>query len=113
MSDRSMTVPLRYRLRGQIATTGRVIVAIIGLAFALLPVLLIATASLDPRDSMVRQAIIPENANFDNYKDLFDNQIHPFGIWLLNTLKIASITSVLTIFICSINPGPSIRWIPG
>ena len=103
MSDRSMTVPLRYRFRGQIDTTGRVIVAIIGLAFALLPVLLIATASLDPRDSMVRQAIIPENANFENYKDLFDNQIHPFGIWLLNTLKIASITSVLTIFICSIS----------
>jgi len=79
------------------------LVALIALVFALTPVLLIVSASLDPRDSMVSQSIIPAGANFDNYVELFGSKIHPFGIWFWNTIKISVITSVLTIFICSIS----------
>lgn len=102
MSSRAMT-PLRYRLRRQADTGGRVLVGLVALVFALLPVLLILSASLDPRDSMVSQTVIPEGASLENYSELFASEIHPFGIWLVNTLKISTITSVLTVFICSIS----------
>jgi arabinogalactan oligomer / maltooligosaccharide transport system permease protein len=102
MSSRAMT-PLRYKLRRQADTGGRVLVGLVALVFALVPVLLILSASLDPRDSMVSQTVIPEGASLENYSDLFGSRIHPFGIWLVNTLKISTITSVLTVFICSIS----------
>jgi len=95
--------PLRYKLRRQADTGGRVLVGLVALVFALVPVLLILSASLDPRDSMVSQTVIPEGASLENYSDLFGSRIHPFGIWLVNTLKISTITSVLTVFICSIS----------
>ena len=102
MSSRAMT-PLRYKFRRQADTGGRVLVGLVALVFALLPVLLILSASLDPRDSMVSQTVIPEGASFQNYSELFASEIHPFGVWLVNTLKISTITSVLTVFICSIS----------
>ncbi|MFW5789375.1 MAG: sugar ABC transporter permease [Spirochaetota bacterium] len=95
--------PLRYKLRRQADTSGRVLVGLVALVFALVPVLLILSASLDPRDSMVSQTVIPAGASFENYSELFASQIHPFGVWLVNTLKISTITSVLTVFICSIS----------
>jgi len=103
MSDRRVSTPINYRLQKQLDTAGRVLVAIVALVFALTPVFLILTASLDPRDSMVSQTLIPPGATFDNYQQLFGSRIHPFGIWLVNTLKISVITSILTIFICSIS----------
>jgi len=103
MSDHLRKSLINYKLRNQLDTAGRVLVAIVALVFALTPVFLILTASLDPRDSMVSQTLIPPGATLENYQELFGSQIHPFGIWLLNTLKISVITSILTIFICSIS----------
>ncbi len=103
MSEHRPEASINYRLRKQLDTAGRVLVAIVALVFALTPVFLILTASLDPRDSMVSQTLIPPGATFANYQELFGSRIHPFGIWLLNTLKISVITSILTIFICSVS----------
>lgn len=82
---------------------GRLLLAAVALVFALTPVVLMISASIDPRDSMVSQTLIPAGATLDNYLELFDNQVQPFGIWFWNTLKISVITSVLTIFICSVS----------
>ncbi len=103
MSSLQAATPLKYRLRNQLDVGWRVLVALLALAFALGPVLLIVSASLDPRDSMVSQTVIPENADFSNYSDLLTSEIHPYGRWLLNTLKISIITAGLTVLICSIS----------
>ena len=81
----------------------RIILAVIALFVALAPVVVIFSASIDPRNSMVNQKIIPEKANLDNYQQLFDNEVHPFGRWMINSLKISSITAILTILVCSIS----------
>ena len=90
-------------MRENLDTAWRLAVGLIGLAFALAPVLLIFGASLDPRDSIASQSVIPAGASIINYSKLFNSDIHPFGRWMLNTLKIASVTSVLTVLICSIS----------
>ena len=91
------------RMRENLDTVWRLAVGLIGLAFALAPVLLIFGASLDPRDSIASQSVIPAGASIINYSKLFNSDIHPFGRWMVNTLKIASVTSVLTVLICSIS----------
>ena len=103
MSSVQAATPLKYRLRTQLDVAWRVLFAILALIFALAPVLLIVSASLDPRDSMVSQTIIPANADFSNYTELLSSDIHPYGRWLLNTLKISIITAALTVLICSIS----------
>lgn len=103
MSSISSATEFRYRFRKQIDTSWRVVLAVIALIFALAPVLLIVSASLDPRDSLVSQTIIPANANFSNYVELLDSETHPFGRWLWNTLKISVTTAVLTVLIGSIS----------
>ena len=81
----------------------RFILAVLAIFIALAPAVLIFSASIDPRNSMVNQKIIPRNANLDNYNLLLTSETHPFGLWMLNSLKISSITALLTIFICSIS----------
>lgn len=103
MSSAQVRTPLQYRMRRQLGIAWRLALALVALVFALTPVLLILSASLDPRDSMISQTIIPAGADLGNYTELFGSEIHPFGIWLVNTLKISIITSILTILICSIS----------
>ena len=103
MSSSQVRTPFQYRMRRQLGIAWRLALALVALIFALTPVLLILSASLDPRDSMISQTIIPAGADLGNYTELFGSEIHPFGIWLVNTLKISIITSVLTILICSIS----------
>lgn len=91
------------RMRERLDAAWRLGVGLVGLAFALAPVLLIFGASLDPRDSIASQSVIPPGASWVNYNTLFNSDIHPFGRWLVNTLKIASVTSILTVLICSIS----------
>ena len=91
------------KVQRRISYVFRIVLALIAVLFAVGPVLLIVSASLDPRDSMTSQRLIPPGATGKNYSDLFTSKVHPFGKWLLNTLKISSITAVLTIFICSIS----------
>ena len=103
MSSLAKRTSLRYRVRTRIDIGARLLLAAIALVFALTPVLLILSASLDPRDSMVTQSLIPPGASLDNYVELLSSDIHPFAIWFWNTMKIAVITSVLTVLICSIS----------
>ncbi len=103
MSSQVKRSLLRHRLRTHIDIGGRLLLAAVALVFALTPVLLILSASLDPRDSMVTQSLIPAGASLDNYAELLASGIHPFGLWFWNTMKIAVITSTLTVLICSIS----------
>ena len=103
MSSLAKRASLRYRVRTRIDIGARLLLAAVALVFALTPVLLILSASLDPRDSMVTQSLIPPGASLDNYAELLASDIHPFAIWFWNTMKIAVITSVLTVLICSIS----------
>ncbi len=103
MYSQAARVPLQYRFRKQADIAARLLVAVIAIFFAVMPVLLIVGASIDPRDSIVRQGFFPRDPSLRNYESLFESSIHPYGIWLANTLKISIITSVLTVFICSIS----------
>ncbi len=72
------------------------------IAFSLFPVLWVFSASINPTNSMNLQRFIPRHISWDHYVELFTNPQHPYGIWLWNSLKIAIVTSVLTVLLTSI-----------
>ena len=94
---------LLNRHRGKFDIAARLLLAAVALVFALTPVLLIVSASLDPRHNIVTQSLVPPGASTKNYEALFASRIHPYGIWFWNTIKISVTTAALTVLICSIS----------
>lgn len=77
----------------------RVLIGAVAIAFGLFPVVWIISASLDPANSLANQQLIPRNASFVNYARLLNNPLHPFPLWMWNSIKISSISSVLAVSI--------------
>lgn len=73
----------------------RYLVALVAIIFALFPVIWVISASFNPSGSLAGQKLIPDNASLANYKTLLNDPIHPYLTWLGNSLKIATITSLL------------------
>jgi ABC-type maltose transport system permease subunit len=80
----------------------RWIIALILIAFAIFPVLWVFSASISPTGTLSTQKLIPENASFDNYRELLGNEVFPFTTWFLNSLKVASITTLLSVSITTL-----------
>jgi ABC-type maltose transport system permease subunit len=79
----------------------RLVVAVILILFSIFPVLWIISASFDNSNSLATQSLIPANAGIKNYQRLFNlDPNFRFGdlnywVWLWNSVKISSITTVL------------------
>src|SRR5215207_398791 len=73
----------------------RILLAIVMLFIALFPVVWIFSASINPANSLVNQRLIPERPTFENYTNLLFSNMFPFRTWMLNSLKLALITTVL------------------
>lgn len=79
----------------QIALAWRIALAIVVLIFALFPIVWIVSASIDPSNSLANQRLVPAQPTFDNYVRLWESQTFPFRTWMWNSLKLASLTTVL------------------
>ena len=65
----------------------RHLVGLAALAFAVFPVVWIASASFNPLGTLTTQKLIPDNPNLDNYRSLIEEV--PYRAWYVNTLVIA------------------------
>lgn len=77
----------------------RYAIAVVLILFAVVPALWVVSASLNPAKSLVSGTFWPENPGIINYQDLLSNSFFPYGTWITNSLKIATITTLLTVFI--------------
>jgi ABC-type maltose transport system permease subunit len=80
----------------------RLIIAVILIIFSIFPVLWVISASLNPTGTLATQTLIPKNPSFANYRTLLTLDQFPFWTWFGNSLKIASITSVLSLAITTV-----------
>lgn len=72
----------------------RYVVAILGLIFALYPIVWTVSASINPTDTLNNSTLIPDGATLDNYREIFDNPPEsPFITWLLNSWKISLVVA--------------------
>jgi arabinogalactan oligomer/maltooligosaccharide transport system permease protein len=80
----------------------RLLVAVFLILFSIFPVLWVLSASLNPTGTLATQTMVPENAGLDNYRELIESGEFPFWTWFLNSLKVASISSILSLTITTI-----------
>jgi ABC-type maltose transport system permease subunit len=80
----------------------RLVIAFILIVFSLFPILWVISASINPTGSLATQKLIPENPGLANYQTLMESGEFPFWTWFGNSVKIASITSVLSLAITTV-----------
>jgi arabinogalactan oligomer/maltooligosaccharide transport system permease protein len=104
MSSMSKIQQLRTSTSAQrrLSISVRLIIAVILIIFSIFPVLWVVSASLNPTGTLATQTLIPKNPGFGNYLTLLKLDQFPFWTWFLNSLKIASITSVLSLAITTV-----------
>jgi arabinogalactan oligomer/maltooligosaccharide transport system permease protein len=90
------------RVQRRISVAIRLVIAILLIIFSVFPVLWVISASLSPTGTLATQTLIPKNPGFGNYLTLLKLDQFPFWNWFLNSLKIASITSVLSLSITTV-----------
>jgi ABC-type maltose transport system permease subunit len=82
------------------------LIALVLILFALFPVIWIVAASVNPVNSLATQTLFPRDAGLQNYEKLLtENEfsaIFPFKQWMLNSLKIASITTIISVSITTL-----------
>lgn len=90
--------------QARLAMVFRIMVAIVTVTFAIFPVIWVISASLNPVGTLSAQKLIPDNASFANYMRLLgEDSRFPFTLWMWNSLKIATITSILAVLITSLS----------
>ncbi len=89
---------LSYRQRRWLGYGVRYLIAAALIVFAFVPVVWVVSASFNPAGSLTSIEIIPRNPSLENYRGLFENSYYPFMTWLLNSFKIAGISTVLSVF---------------
>lgn len=104
MSSASRIQRLRTskKAQHQFSVGVRLIVAVFLIIFSVFPVLWVISASLNPTGTLATQTLIPGNPGFGNYATLLTSDVFPFWPWFWNSIKIASITSVLSLSITTI-----------
>lgn len=76
--------------------------ALVLIFFSIFPVLWILSSSLNPANTLASAQLVPSNIGLDNYRLLFNSPEFPYLTWLWNSIKIASITTVLSVSITTL-----------
>ena len=74
-------------------------IALLAIAFALFPLIWMASASFDELGKINTQSLIPQYPGFSNYRALWENPDQPYWLWMRNSVMIASINAVLQLAI--------------
>lgn len=90
------------KIQRRISVGLRLIVAVIMIIFSIFPILWMISASLNPTGSLATQKLIPDNPGFGNYRTLLTSGEFPFWTWFGNSIKISTITSLLSLAITTI-----------
>lgn len=84
----------------------RYVVALLIVLFALFPVVWIVSASLNPRQTMQGQRVVPQVDSVDqllsNYDTLLNTPSKPFTRWVLNSVIVSTTTSIVAVFVTSL-----------
>jgi ABC-type maltose transport system permease subunit len=80
----------------------RLILAVILITFSLFPILWVVSAAFNPTGSLATQRLIPERLGLDNFRELLSSVEFPFWTWFGNSIKISTITSLLSLGITTI-----------
>lgn len=104
MSSLAKTSSFMKTQTGQRKTTAivRAVVTVFLVVFSLFPILWVISASFSPTGTLATQKLFPTNPGLENYLTLVKMDQFPFWTWMWNSLKIASISSVISLAITTL-----------
>ncbi len=79
----------------------RHLVAYLAIAFAVFPVIYVVSSSLNPLGTLSSSQLIPDGANLDNYRTLFDEV--PYRAWYTNTMVIAGGAALVQVLLSALS----------
>jgi arabinogalactan oligomer / maltooligosaccharide transport system permease protein len=79
----------------------RMVVILIGCFYALFPALLVLSSALSSSNSLTGQGLIPREISFVNFNKVISDPQHPFLLWILNSIKVAGISTIIALAMCS------------
>jgi len=94
---------MTMRGRRRMDTAFRVVIALIFVVYALFPIIYVIGTSLNPSGSLQTSQIIPDNPSLSNYQKLLTSEVTPFKKWMLNSLFVSTVTSIITVALCSLS----------
>ncbi len=98
MSDKQQKSSFRsLSTQRRLNVVWRLVVAFLAILYALLPVVWIFSASINPTNSITSTKIIPDNATLEWYQFMLNNPRFPFPLWVWNSIKVSGITAVLVV----------------
>jgi arabinogalactan oligomer / maltooligosaccharide transport system permease protein len=77
----------------------RHLVGVIALVFALFPIVFVLSASLAANGTLTGSNNLFSSISSANYHALFNDPLHPYAKWFVNTMIISSATAVGTVFL--------------
>ncbi|MCB2210028.1 sugar ABC transporter permease [bacterium] len=80
----------------------RLVLAVILITFSIFPILWVISAAFNPTGSLATQKLIPPRLGLDNFRALLSSEEFPFWAWFGNSIKISTITSLLSLAITTI-----------
>lgn len=90
------------RSRKRIVLALKVLVAILASLYALLPIVFVVTAAINPLNTVSATSLIPARATLDHFAMLFNDPFHPWPLWIMNSFIVSSITSVIVVALCAL-----------
>jgi len=73
----------------------------VGVLFALFPVVWILSASINAQDNLASARLIPRQRTLSNFKELFENDLTPFMLWLRNSWVVSLVAASLNVLIAA------------
>ena len=73
----------------------KTVVAVLACIVSLYPIAYVLAASLNPTNSL--SDLIPANPTLNNYSKLFSDEQYPVLLWLFNSIKVATISTIVTV----------------
>jgi len=97
----AVDLPVRRRTFGRwFADTGwRHLVGLVMVAFSLLPIVFVFSSSLNPQGTLTGSNALFSKIGIDSYVRILTDPKVPFPMWFANTLIIAGITAIATVFL--------------
>lgn len=77
----------------------RHLIGLAALVFALVPIIFLISAALNPVGTLSTTSLIPSGASFANFTKLFNDPNSPYVRWYVNTLVICGVSAILNVLI--------------
>jgi arabinogalactan oligomer / maltooligosaccharide transport system permease protein len=81
------------------ATGWRHLVGVAALIFALFPIVFVISASFNELGTLTASNRLFRSFSLNNYRELFASPVYPYVSWFRNTLLVASLTALSTVFL--------------